>query len=301
MKRLLFLILFISCSDEPFDPNAYEEFADESFRKIENSITINIIPSTYELEWTTPRMLIFSILKNQYYFPKTKSYIGHVSAEVNCFDGNNQKREFIGQSSHSLDGFRNFILGGYGFSLLNKPQNNYDLPLLMVAGKLDDYSEVNIKYAEYMANKNFAILTTKMSEKSCLRALSYIKEYKKKTIEGKEAGNRYGFGADPLKFEGAGCAPMVQTILSLADLESLSSGMDQEVFIPKELLGDPEIKNKVSLWKVLTNNKNISNSGNGGVKFSFPDPQQLYDITKNSPLTRTIDDKFLYLELNSEK
>jgi hypothetical protein len=79
----------------------YDDFADNSYRKLDNILSIQIIPSTYNLKWEKPRDLIFSIIKNEYYFPKTKSYIGHVTAEVNCKVDGRKVRYFMGQLSCS--------------------------------------------------------------------------------------------------------------------------------------------------------------------------------------------------------
>jgi hypothetical protein len=76
--------------------SVFDEKANQTYRKIDNSLTIHITPSTYRLDWSNARNLLISILKNQYIFPKTSSLIGHVTAEVNCTVGNKQERFFLG-------------------------------------------------------------------------------------------------------------------------------------------------------------------------------------------------------------
>lgn len=258
----------------PFD---YDEFANKNFRHLENSITVQIIPSTYPLSWTTPRALLGSILKNKYFFPKTRHFIGHVSVELNCSVNGKKEQFFMGQSSASLDGFRNYLFQGYGFSILNIPKNKLPYPLLTVEGKLDNFVDSSRHFSELVESGVFGLVSFKVGEESCNSSLSFLKEYGLKTLMTKKAGNKYGFGADPRAFEGAGCAPFVQTVLEIAGLSEFAQSMDQTVFVPKALVGDPKKGNKVGLWDLLVSDDDMSQKQPQTVKFEFPDPQKLYD------------------------
>lgn len=280
MSRLVLLlipIVFIACSEKKYDAKIYHDFADKNFRHLDNSITLNIIPTTYPLEWNKPRYLIFSLLKNQHFFSGTKHFMGHVTTEVNCTTNNGKVREFIGQTSAEKGGFEKYLAQGYGFSILNRPQNNYSYPLLNVKGRLDYEDKVYNDYAKFLSNNLMNVMSIPVSKEDCQKALSWIQEYKKRTKTTKLAGNIYGFGADPNKYEGAGCAPMAQTILEKAGLYELAKAMDQKVYIPKTLLGNPKKNQKVSIKDLLFSSTDISEPGEDKVLFTFPDPQGLMD------------------------
>lgn len=281
--KILFASLLLLLSLESF-ANTYQDFANSHFRKLDNTITVHIIPSTYPLAWTTPRALLWSIIKNQYWFPKTYHSIGHVTVEANCKINGKRLSKFMGQSTYNLDGFRAKINQGFGFSILNRPSLYSELPLVTVLGKLDKKEAMEKEFSENIQKSHFALLSYKVSEQSCLDVLGFFKEYEAQTIATKglapkklRAGNVYGFGADPLTFQGAGCAPFVETTLKLAGLIGPAHMMQQYVYLDPKLTGDPEHGRRVGLVSILMNNQNMSESTNSGLKFNFPDPQNLYN------------------------
>lgn len=275
---LLFILFLVSCSPKKYDAKIYHEFAEKNFRHYENSITVNIIPTTYRLDWSKPRNLIWSLLKNQHFFSGTKHFIGHVTTEVNCKTENGVEREFIGQTSAEKGGFEKYLAQGYGFSILNRPQNKYDYPLLTVKGRLDDEQKVFEEYARFVSEGLMSVMSLEITADNCQRALAYIREYKTKTSQTQNAGNVYGFGADPKRFEGAGCAPMVQTVLEVAGASEVAKAMNKTVYVPKSLIGNPKQNKKVSIWDLVLADIDISKQTKDSVEFTFPDPQGLMDF-----------------------
>lgn len=302
-KLISFIVLFLfvmSCSNEiSYDANIYHDFAQKKFRHLDNTITLNVIPTTYPLEWTSPRNLIYSLVKNQYFFPKTKHNIGHVTVEVNCKVNNEKIREFIGQTSLEKGGFKKYLQQGYGFSILNRPQNNYDYPNLYVKGRLDYENQVFKDYAKFLSENLMSVISVEVSPRSCQKAMAYIQEYKARTQGSDLAGNVYGFGADPTNYEGAGCAPLAQTVLEKAGLYSLANAMDQTVYIPKELIGDPKKNKIVSIKDLILADIDMSENKTGRVKFTFPDPQGLMDYFKQEQTAKNT--AFLLLDERRER
>jgi hypothetical protein len=225
--------------------------------------------------------LLISIIKNKYFFPKSNHFIGHVSAELNCTVNGKKERLFMGQSSNSLDGFKNYIGEGYGFSLLNMPRNNYLVPLLLVPGKLDVAEGSSEHFDKLIKEDIFGLISFRINERSCMDTASFMKEYGNRTLNGNKAGNNYGFGADPRKFEGAGCAPFVQSLLEISNLKETAEEMNQVVFLPDELLGNPKKDKVVSLWDLFVSDIDMSLENVKFKRFPFPDPQKLFDKLKN--------------------
>ena len=104
-----------------------------------------------------------------------------------------------------------------------------------------------------------------------------MQKYEKITNSSKRAGNQYGFGADPKKFEGAGCASYVEAVLDYAGIKNLNFWLNQKVYIPNSFLGDLVNNKKVSIWKLLMNSEELASPKPGFRKFVFPDPQVIYD------------------------
>lgn len=278
MKFLLLITWFICLQ---VSANSYEEFANEKFRDLDNTITVQIIPSTYPLNWSTPVSLLWSIAKNRYWLPKTKSTIGHVMAEVNCTIDGKRVMKFSGQSVKNLDSFKAYLLEGYGFSLLNQPKYQNKYPLVTVPGNLDSYESSAKRFDRLIRNEHFAVVSFRISNSSCLKVQSFMEDYVEKTKTTLKAGNIYGFGADPKDFTGSGCAPFVQNLLELGGVSDFAKGMEQVVYVHEDYIGNPAKGNPVSLWEIMLSNISMRENDRGKIRFSFPDPQVLLDKAKD--------------------
>ena len=278
MKIILSFLLLLSFSLGAFAKYAsYEEFALSTFRQEENTLTLHVIPATYRLEWTKPRWLLFSLLKNEIWFPKTTSTLGHITGEVNCKVNGEKVFGFIGQTSPDLDGFKTYMHMGYGFSILNSPRQYKDLPLLTTVGKLDDYKKSAKRFYKLIGKNNMGFLSFKITPEECMEVKNFMDEYEKRTKETKLAGNRYGFGADPLAFTGSGCAPMVHALLTKAGIDDYAHHMEKTVFVEEKLLGNPPKGKKAGILDLFLSSHDISTEKEGARKFVFPDPQGIYD------------------------
>lgn len=276
MKYLLLIGLMFICLNISASP--YDRLADQTYRKLDNSLTLQIIPSTYPLNWTTPRALIFSILKNQYYFPVTKSDIGHVTVELNCTINSLKHRFFIGQTTKGKGFFRDKLKEGHGLSILNRPGQYRDIPLVTVPGKLNDKDQTYNEYNRLIKINHFGAISFEIDGLNCLKAMEFAKEYTRKTKDTSFAGNAYGFGADPLKFEGSGCAPMAEALLIKANLLAYQKNFLREVYVPRKLIGNPSKGDKVGVITLLISSHDMSIKGEKTLPFKFPDPQLMYDF-----------------------
>jgi len=258
-------------------PSPYDELADKTYRKYDYSVTFQLVPSTYPLDWSSSFNLLYSLAKNRYFFPKTRSMLGHITTEINCKINGKMEREFIGSGPKDLMGFRKYILAGYGFSVLNRPGQNPELPLLTIDGQLDNEKKDFEEFNALISKNNFGTLSVLVNETDCQSALEFARAYKEKTKSTPMAGNRYGFGADPEKYEGAGCAPLAQTLMRKSGLTQLDQKFERPLFVPRELVGNPEKDNLVSLWQLLFKNDKLDTPAPGFLEFHFPDPQLIYD------------------------
>lgn len=292
MKRVYFTFFLCLILQNSKASSNYETFADETFRKTDNTITVQIIRSSYPLDWSSSRSLLLSIIKNRYWFPKTKSTLGHVTVEANCTLGLNRVRIFSGQGAKNLLDFRRKILAGYGFSILNSPMSYSELPMVTVEGKLNTLEEMKPRFEMQMDRENLSVISFQVNQRNCLNAFLFMREYRRMTEKTPLAGNRYGFGADPQKFEGAGCAPYVQTVLLKAGLLEAAQAMNQSISVPKTLIGDPVKGEKVGVFQLLSSDYALDGSFEGEkYEFSFPDPELLYSYLIDNLSSGNVIDK----------
>ena len=305
----VFAIFALGLTKTAMAQSDYNQLAEETYRSKSNTITVQIIRSSYPMDWSSSRNILFSVMKNRFWFPKTRSTLGHLTIEVNCSLGGNQIRMFAGQGVANLLDFQEKITGGYGFSILNSPDNYPDLPQVTVEGKINTYEEMLPQFNLQLERDNLSFISFHVGEKSCLDAYLFVREYKRKTENTPLAGNIYGFGADPGKFEGSGCAPFVQTVLRKAGLNSVAEAMEQNVVVPKRLIGNPERDEKVTIFDLVWHDLPLDGSYEGPkLKFSFPDPEKLYEYLKANYDSQNVMEKQVldgvnsyYLMLNFER
>ena len=271
------------------DLKTFDKIADSTYRKFENTLTLHVISSPYGINWKgKPRDVLLNILKNQYFFPNTRRSLGHVTTELNCsFTDDNGKRvsqRFIGgQGSKHINQFSKMIRkDGVGFSILNSPMQYLDLPQLTVKGHFESFKDLAPEYNSLIFKDNkMAFLTYRITSGQCLKMRDFFLKYKEATKETKDsanplAGNNYGFGADPLKLEGAGCALFAEAFFRLAGREEESKLFKQTVYIKENQLGDPENGKEASLIDLLLSTDQISKNEEGKRKFTFPDTDLMY-------------------------
>ena len=272
MMRYLFLIILVITN--AYSNTDFEKIADESYRKIDNSLTIHIIPPTYRLDWSNSRNLILSILKNKYLFPKTTAIIGHVTAEINCQNNGIKRRMFLGQKVNNLEGFKDYLLNGYGFSILNRPKDNRS-PLITIEGSLDNYEDSKREFERLIKKNNFAIISYRIDKESCNQTYQFMQEYKKNATKEDKVINRYGFGVSPKELNGGGCATFIETLMEMSKIKSVGEKLNRSIFVPDFLIGNKT--KKVSIKDLIFNEKDLLLKEESDEVYVFPDPQVLYD------------------------
>lgn len=294
MKKLLILILLSNAFFCFGEVTPFTE-AMKTLREKDNRILFHVIKSPYGLNWSErPLDLIFSIAKNQYLFPYTDKSIGHITAEIKC-----EGRPFIftGQSVKDLMSFRNKIIHeGVGFSLLNSPSNYPDQKMITVEGKLDEQSPLEEEFNKLASiEKALSVLAFDLTKSQCLSAYEFIEEYHQRTKNNFEAaGNNYGFGADPLKFEGAGCAPYAMSLMKKAGKESYIDQFLRTVYIDKDLIG---FTKPVKIWDILLSQSSINKASVKKLKFTFPDPDLVHEFVEKKSKTYLENTKVKFLIL----
>ena len=291
-RYLIALTLLLSAHAKTRDD--FNSLADSTYRKFDNTITLHMTHSPYGINWESSSLnVIVNLAMNKYLFPDTKRSLGHVTVELNCTNKNGEsKRVISGQGAKSLDKLSHALLKeGVGLSLVNRPSTNPHLPLITTTGKLEDENDLTPEYDQYLKRKKdkMAFLTYKVSPKSCQDMLHFYKKYKVVTektrdLETPLAGNVYGFGAEPTKFQGAGCATYAEAFFEVAGLLEHFK-FYQEIYATEKLIGNPDKYHHVSLGTLLLSKESISKPGKNKITLKFPDPDIMhkfvYETNKN--------------------
>lgn len=276
----------------------FEKFADSSYRKFENTLTIHITNAPAPLNWAAkPRQLIWALARNKYLLQsKTKRSIGHVTVEINYTDDSGNKiQRFGGQGAVDLSQFaKKLIKEGYAFSIILGPRHHQqypelkDRPLQTIDGRFESREELVLELDENIYKDNLvATVSYVLAEDKMKEAIKFFDDYESHTKKAQEdksypykAATRYGFGADTLKFEGAGCATFVEAFYEVVDLSDQYKSFFQDVNVPLKFFGNPENGHKVSLPHLLFTNVDLGTKSSDSLNISFPDPNLMFEKLK---------------------
>lgn len=309
MKFIIFVLLFFNISAKA-NVN-FEKVASQTYRKYDNTLTFHVTQAPKQLHWEKDtKHLIWSLVRNKYFYKsRSKRAMGHISVELNCSHEGKKIHRMGGQGAKNISQFQKHLLNGAGFNIMLRPEHKSNhrslasMPLYSIDGKFEYKSDLVNEYSTYLQKKNlFNTITFTLDQKTCLDLVSYFDQYETITKETysksqKLAANNYGFGLDPLKYEGAGCAPFAEAFLKLAGLEDAISLMTKRVYVSKKLFSTP--KKKVSLLKVLTSSESLSKRSDEKLKIEFPSPTKLYQSINKIYVSNKVIEKGILGSSNS--
>jgi hypothetical protein len=283
------MLIFILCLKMAFAQGAnFSDLSHKTYRKYANALTFHITRSPQELNWDeTPKHLLWSLIKNKYFHKDvTHRAMGHVTVEINCTIDGKKVARMGGQGARNLNQFSKHLAGGAGFNVILSPQHKEkysqlsSLPYFNIEGRFETPEELEVEYNRYLKQKDlFGLITYTVSEEICSKLITYFDDYKKVTQETenaqvKKAANVYGNGADPLKFEGAGCAPFAVAFLKLANLEDQIPLMTEKIYVEPNLFSTST--KKVSLLDLLLSSQKLKEKTDNTLELEFPSPSKLY-------------------------
>jgi hypothetical protein len=268
--------------------SVFNQMADKTYRKYPHTLTLHVTMPPEDLEWNkNPRHLLWSLIKNKYFLKdRTRRTMGHVTVELNCEIKGKKVQRFGGQGAKNLNQFSKLLIDGAGFNVVLSPdhqrQHAYlkNLPLYNIDGFLENQKELTQEYENYLNQPGlFNLVSFKLDEPTCEKLVQYYDQYEKFTVETqnasvKKGANVYGNGVDPLKYEGAGCAPFALAFMKLAGVEQKLPELYQTIYVNKELFSSA--KEKVSLLGLIFSSEPLSQPGPERLELKFPDPAKMY-------------------------
>lgn len=289
----LLILIFLTNLSFATRVTHFENLAEKTYRKYPNTLTFHVTNSPTELNWDGgPRDLLWSLIKNKYFYKdRSKRAMGHVTIELNCSDKKNKIRRMGGQGAKDLSQFTKHLLGGAGFNVILSPDHKQKYtalsahPFYNIDGRFETPKELIEEYEEYLKTEGlFNLVTFTVDANTCLKLVEYFDEYEKITKESenssqKRAANVYGNGADPLKFEGAGCAPFAVAFLKKGGLEDKINLMKEKVYVDQKLFSSQ--KENVSIFSLLTTSHQLKEKNSYSFELEFPSPSKLYHAINN--------------------
>ncbi|OGR10122.1 MAG: hypothetical protein A2341_05935 [Deltaproteobacteria bacterium RIFOXYB12_FULL_58_9] len=232
----------------------------------DHKLTFFFFPSPHGIDWSSPKNLTLTTIKNQLGIGKHRHPIGHVNIGLTSTnDSATETTHFLtGMVAQSAAVQRKQVLGGYGLGVL----------FSSVPGRLESIDEVNEQLPARYASGKLSFLTFRVSPSTAARLAVYVDAYRNFGLD-----HSYGLQNRPLHGEGAGCSAFAASFLEVAGLQfqELRDNWTLTRTAPLKLLGGPDAGEKVPLWRVLgPAGATWATAGEPGEEFTCWDPDAMH-------------------------
>ena len=236
-------------------------FSTLSWGNTPQELTLYFIPSPAGMDWTSPKSIAWSALKNRFSFEKR--YLGHVFVELKC-DGNT---ELTGMTAESFDPIYQLAVERRGMGILF-----HSFP-----GAMEEKEKIQPELNELLKNGKVNFTRFLLNPGQCQRATKYLHEYREKNV-----GRHYGLANRPRFGEGAGCSAFGESFLNVLDImdHDMRESWSEAIRIPVELAGPPLSDERVGLLKVLWNGSRWADDKAKSHILTFWDPDRMHAWVK---------------------
>ncbi len=222
-----------------------------------DNIRLNLLPPGQPLDWSTPRSLFISALKNRW--EDGGRPFGHVYTEINC----GEKKVVTSTRCKNFNPISEFVSGGRGLGIL---YHTYE-------GELEEGPALQKELQEQRHDRKMLSLEYKLNEDQCARMLTYLDEFR-----ALNAGRSYGLPHRPLFAEGG---TDVAFAVSFLDVAGVLQEKDREewwnqVNIPLAYSGPPLQDETANFIRVLFGATEWAMEKEKHKKLQFYDTQKMY-------------------------
>jgi hypothetical protein len=259
---LIFLLLFPLITAAQDQPNP------ASLMEAPHELTIYIIPPKARYDWSSPRSLYRSYVKNykKNLFSKNNYLLGHAFLELRS----PLLKEPLqtGMRSSCRQEQKQYVL-----------KDNYGLAILgaEISGRLENSAELELKKERYSRKGRMAFLTLFISEPAAARMIDFFAAYVGYFDTTGGSGPAYGGAFWPrYRGEGAGCSAFVVSFLDIAGLlRPFFEEWKVEVNIPMSLIGGPYNEGNEVRFRDIKKYREWSRGGEG--EQEKYEPFEIYD------------------------
>lgn len=232
-------------------------------------LTLYIIPSPEEIDWTSPSSLMRTTLSNQFKdSPGPVDYpLGHIYVELKHPERGEKVLTGITRDHHN-SAVRKIFRKGYGMGIL----------FADIEGRLQGTGEVQKSLDALLGEGAMSFITFKISEDAYSRLLDYLFQYRNLELDGIYNGlNR------PRECLGAGCAAFGMSFLEVAgiDFSHWAEDWSVNIDVPDRLIGGLGVNNRhVSLLRLLLS-FNWAREGEDYFSFEVYEPYLMHQWVMN--------------------
>lgn len=202
-----------------------------------NILTLYFNPSPLGFDWSNPRSLALSAVRNK--LTLKKRFMGHVFIKMEGTLSSGEEIEIVtGMKAKKLNALPLIFLKGYGLGVLF---HSFD-------GHLESKSDVWEEIKTLAQDQRLSFAEFKISTSAFDHLVNYYLQYKNNNI-----GRYYGFTNRPLYGEGAGCSAFGASFLNAAGLmdAEIKKSWTHSIKIPIELAGKPVTNKRVNFFNIL--------------------------------------------------
>jgi hypothetical protein len=218
---------FSGGSDSDGDPAQFSKPAEAAYRHYPNYITLGIIRSPGDIDWTNVNTMLEGYAHNTAAVEMGDAHsIGHVAFEIGCTLPSGKSAIVSGQTdTGSITEYLKMLWRNRGYGAF------FDY----VTGALQSRDFVEKDFGKLsMRNGKMAFVTLLVSPQSCAEAMRYMQAYYDEGVY-----TRFGLGVRPLYKEGGGCANYAASVTQVAgpsDFAALDKAWTRTFYVPDRLI-----------------------------------------------------------------
>ncbi|MFA5161135.1 MAG: hypothetical protein WC421_02725 [Elusimicrobiales bacterium] len=198
----------------------FSRAAERTYRQKKNYITLNILRSPKDMDWSSATSMFRSYFSNAM---GDDHSVGHVAFEIGCVSDSGRTTVVTGQTDAS---------NSKSYLSMWWSNMGYNVFFGHVPGIMQTREQVEADFGEVSKMKDrVAFATFLVSPQSCAEAVRFVKAY-----ESEKVYTRFGINQRPLHKEGACCANLAAAVLRVAGVTEYDDDWSRTFYIPKRLL-----------------------------------------------------------------
>ncbi|MEI8347493.1 MAG: hypothetical protein WCG27_08495 [Pseudomonadota bacterium] len=248
---------------EEVNNDFFKQQADQTYRKMINTLTLIVTRSSYGIDWKSPRNMLLSVEKNQQH--PHGSMFGQVSVEISCQDEQGKNHFRIGgQELVNPSDFQNSI---------DKKKLGMGALFTSFPGALLDEKDLNEYLSPRLEDSSIGFITFRLAPTNCMRLTNYFDD-----LLQTNSAHHFGLVSRPQYGEGGGCSTFAISFLDVAGIRNKIPDIDswiRHIVVADALIGDG-LQKKVLRRNVYHSNVWVAREDNPSRPLHFWEPDLIH-------------------------